>query len=189
MGMGMGLMPFGGHSPFSMMNGMMSNMDSMMRNMQREAQQGHCFSSSTSTVMHYSADGQGGAPQVYHATSSTRQGPGGVKETRKAVKDSRSGTQRMAVGHHIGDRSHVIERHINARTGERAENQEFVNLDDTDADAFSHEWREKTHSINPTLHHPGLESSRRNHFSNSRGLPCSSSRPCNPVEPGIYTCQ
>ena len=31
-----------------------------------------------------------------------------------------------------GDRSHVIERHINARTGERAENQEFVNLDDSE---------------------------------------------------------
>ena len=34
MGMGM-MMPFGGHSPFSMMNDMMRNMDSMMRNMVR----------------------------------------------------------------------------------------------------------------------------------------------------------
>ena len=31
--MGMGLMPFGGPSPFSMMNGMMANMDNMMRSM------------------------------------------------------------------------------------------------------------------------------------------------------------
>lgn len=29
------LMPFGGPSPFSMMNGMMMNMDHMMRNMVR----------------------------------------------------------------------------------------------------------------------------------------------------------
>ena len=29
----MGLMPFAGPSPFSMMNGMMRNMDGMMRNM------------------------------------------------------------------------------------------------------------------------------------------------------------
>ena len=28
--MGMGLMPFGGASPFSMMNGMMANMNNMM---------------------------------------------------------------------------------------------------------------------------------------------------------------
>ena len=53
-----------------------------------------------------------------------------------------------------GERSHVIERHLNARTGERAKNQEFVNLEEgiyiihrqspptslffTDRDALSH---------------------------------------------------
>ena len=40
---------------------------------------GHGFSSSSTTVMHYSSDGHGGSPHVYHATSSTRQGPGGVR--------------------------------------------------------------------------------------------------------------
>jgi hypothetical protein len=124
------LMPFG-PSPFSMMSGMMQNMDNMMRNMQSQAVAGgHCYSSSSSTVMHYSSDGRGGQPHMYQATSSTQQGPGGVKETKKAVKDSRSGVQKMAVGHHIGERSHVIERRVNAKTGEKAQNQEFINLDE-----------------------------------------------------------
>ncbi|CAI8007624.1 Myeloid leukemia factor 1, partial [Geodia barretti] len=129
-GMGMGpMMPFG-PSPFSMMSGMMQNMDNMMRNMQSQAAAGgHSYSSST-TVMHYSSDGRGGQPHTYQATSSTRQGPGGVKETKKAVKDSQSGVQKMAVGHHIGDRAHVIERQVNAKTGEKAQNQEFINLDE-----------------------------------------------------------
>ena len=109
-----------------------------------------------------------------------------MKETRKAERDSHTGVQKMAVGHHIGEknnlhtyltclvcvcvcvcvcvwcvwcvcageRSHVIERHLNARTGERAKNQEFVNLEEgiyiihrqspltslffTDRDALSH---------------------------------------------------
>ena len=38
----------------------------------------HTFSSSS--VMHYSSSGaEGGQPKVYHATSSTRQAPGGVR--------------------------------------------------------------------------------------------------------------
>jgi hypothetical protein len=104
-----------------------------------------------------------------------------VKETRKAVKDSHSGVQKMAVGHHIGDRSHVIERQVNAKTGERAENQEFINLDETEAGTFGEEWKEKTHRLNPTssLLHPSLGQSHRDHFAQSRGLP-STSQPRNP---------
>ena len=38
----------------------------------------HTFSSSS--VMHYSSNGgQGGQPKVYHASTSTRQAPGGVR--------------------------------------------------------------------------------------------------------------
>ena len=38
----------------------------------------HTFSSSS--VMHYSSSGgESGQPKVYHATSSTRQAPGGVR--------------------------------------------------------------------------------------------------------------
>jgi hypothetical protein len=159
---------------------MMPNMNGMMRQM-RQAESGNSFSSSSTTVMSYSSDGQGGQPRVYHASSSTTQGPGGVKETRKAVKDSHSGVQKMAVGHHIGDRSHVIERQVNAKTGERAENQEFINLDETEAGTFGEEWKEKTHRLNPTssLLHPSLGQSHRDHFAQSRGLP-STSQPRNP---------
>jgi hypothetical protein len=106
-----------------------------------------------------------------------------VKETKKAVKDSRSGVQKMAVGHHIGERSHVIERRVNAKTGEKAQNQEFINLDESEAGEFGEEWREKTHAQNQSssLPHPSLGHSHRNHLAESRGLP-STSRPRNPVE-------
>ena len=53
-----------------------------------------------------------------------------VRETRRAVRDSERGIEKMAIGHHIHDRGHVIERKRDARTGEQEENQELINLDD-----------------------------------------------------------
>ena len=38
----------------------------------------------------------------------------------------------MAIGHHIGDRSHTIEQLENVKTGHREERQNFVNLDDSE---------------------------------------------------------
>ena len=53
-----------------------------------------------------------------------------VKETRRTVRDSNTGLEKIAVGHHLNDRAHVIERSRNARTGEANENQEYINLDE-----------------------------------------------------------
>lgn len=45
---------------------------------------------------------QGG--HVYQATSSSKHGPGGVKEVKETVQDSLTGVKKIAIGHHIGDR-------------------------------------------------------------------------------------
>ena len=34
----------------------------------------------------------------------------------------------MSVGRHLGDRAHVIEREENLNTGQREQNEDFVNL-------------------------------------------------------------
>ncbi|PAA72796.1 hypothetical protein BOX15_Mlig030875g1 [Macrostomum lignano] len=52
---------------------------------------------SHASVYAYRSDGSG-EPQVYQAVSESRAGPGGVRETRKALKDSRSREERIAVG-------------------------------------------------------------------------------------------
>ena len=59
------------------------------------------FSYSSHQVMSYSNDGRN-PPKYYEASSSTKQGPGGVKETQKSVRDSESGVHKMAIGHHVG---------------------------------------------------------------------------------------
>ncbi|XP_068615921.1 myeloid leukemia factor 2 isoform X1 [Brachionichthys hirsutus] len=128
MGMGGGFMDM-----FGMMGEMMGNMDRMTSSP-------NCQTFSSSTVISYSSS-DSGPPEVYQQTSETRRGPGGVRETRQSMRDSESGLERLAIGHHIGERGHVMERSRNRRTGDREERQDFINLDETDASAFDEEWR------------------------------------------------
>ncbi|XP_066508545.1 myeloid leukemia factor 1 isoform X3 [Hoplias malabaricus] len=66
-----------------------------------------------------------------------------IRETRRALKDSESGLEKMSIGHHIQDRGHVIERKHNRKTGEKELNQDFQNLDETEAQSFDEEWQQE----------------------------------------------
>ncbi|XP_055706435.1 myeloid leukemia factor isoform X2 [Phlebotomus papatasi] len=102
------------------------------------------YSSSSSFVSMTS--GPDGRPHVYQASSSTKTGPGGLRETQKTIQDSRTGIKKMAIGHHIGDRAHVIEREQNAQTGTQEERQDFINLDEDEAEDFDREFITKSRS-------------------------------------------
>lgn len=101
---------------------------------------GMSFSSSSYVSMTRGPDGR---QQVYKATSSSKSGPGGVCETKKTVQDSRTGVQKMAIGHHIGERAHVVEKQKNVHTGEEEETVDLINLDEDDAVEFDHEFERK----------------------------------------------
>ncbi|XP_063386657.1 myeloid leukemia factor [Cydia fagiglandana] len=135
MGMGMGgmsMMPFMPQMP--QMNRLFSaDLDGPMT-------AGSSFSSST-VVM--SSGGPNGKPQVFSSTSSTKIGPNGIKETRKTLQDSRTGTKKMSIGHHIGERAHVVEKEQNVYSGDQEERQEFINLDEDEAEDFDREFQVK----------------------------------------------
>ena len=57
-----------------------------------------------------------------------------IRETRQSMRDSESGLERLAIGHHIGDRGHIMERSRNRRTGDREERQDFINLDESESE-------------------------------------------------------
>ncbi|XP_037382118.1 myeloid leukemia factor 1 isoform X4 [Talpa occidentalis] len=99
---------------------------------------GHSFSSSS--VMTYSKVGDE-PPKVFQASTQTRRAPGGIKETRRTLRDSDSGLEKMAVGHHLHDRAHVIKKSKNNKTGDEEVNQEFINMNESDAHAFNDEWQ------------------------------------------------
>nr|XP_003218260.1 PREDICTED: myeloid leukemia factor 1 isoform X4 [Anolis carolinensis] len=140
--------------PFSAMDRMMSNMRNSMLELQRNFdkmavdQNAHTFSSSS--VMTYSKKGDE-PPKIFQASAQTRMAPGGIKETRKALKDSESGLEKMAIGHHIQDRGHVIQKEKNNKTGNEELNQEFINLDETEAQAFDDQWQKEIVKFKPSL--------------------------------------
>lgn len=101
---------------------------------------GMSFSSSSFVSMTQGVDGR---QQVYKATSSTKSGPGGIREMKKTVEDSRTGLKKMAVEHHIGDRAHVIEKKKNTYTGEQEEREDLINLDEEETDDFEKEFQMK----------------------------------------------
>lgn len=102
---------------------------------------------SSSSVFSVMSSGTDGRPQVYQETSSVRNGPGGVKETRRTVQDSQTGKKQMAIGHHIGERAHVIEKEQNLHTGEREEREDFINLDESDTEEFERDFQQKSRQM------------------------------------------
>ncbi|XP_035725219.1 myeloid leukemia factor-like isoform X2 [Vespa mandarinia] len=119
------------------------NFNRLFTNFDNLATNGNCHSFTSSSVMTM-ASGADGRPQVYQETMSTRTAPGGVKETKKTVCDTRTGTKKMAIGHHIGDRAHIREREQNIHNGEQEEHEEFINLDEDEAESFNTEWESCT---------------------------------------------
>lgn len=153
----------------SMFRNMNSMMSGMHRNFNNMASNPNGYSYSSSQVMSYSNDGTG-QPKYFEASSSTKTAPGGVKETQKTVRDSESGVHKMAVGHHIGDRAHVIEKSKNLRTESEEQKQDFFNMDEANAGEFDREWKDKTRSF-----HNGIsgfnDGRRRNGGENRRTTP------------------
>ncbi|XP_078523208.1 myeloid leukemia factor 1 isoform X2 [Lissotriton helveticus] len=139
--------------PFQAMDNVMANMRKQMFDVPRKIDclpvgpTGHSFSSSS--VMTFSKVGNE-PPKVFQASSATRQAPGGIKETIKGVKDSESGIEKMAIGHHIKDRAHVIKKARNIRTGNEEQYQDFVNLDESEGPSFDEEWKSRAMSFKPS---------------------------------------
>ncbi|KAM9189703.1 myeloid leukemia factor 1 isoform 1-T1 [Dugong dugon] len=150
-------------NPFQAVDRMMLNMRKSMQELQRNFGQlsmdpnGHSFCSSS--VMTYSKVGDE-APKVFQASTQTRRAPGGIKETRRTLRDSDSGLEKMAVGHHIRDRAHVIEKSKNRKTGNEEVNQEFINMNESDAHAFDDEWQSEVLKYKPGGRWHNLENKR-----------------------------
>ncbi|KAM7310559.1 hypothetical protein ISCGN_007467 [Ixodes scapularis] len=144
-------------------SGLFPSVDDMFANIGRLSQDPSCHSFSSSSVMTVTTDGQG-RPQVYQASQSTRTAPGGVKETRRSLQDSRSGVQELTIGHHLDERAHIVGRKRNQRTGHEDHNVQFINLDEEEAETFNHEWQQRAQRGMPRPHSmyaalPGRDSS------------------------------
>lgn len=112
---------------------------------------GNGMASYSSSSFMSMTSGPDGRPQIYQASSSTQAGPGGVVETKKSVQDSRTGIKKMAIGHHIGERGHIIEREQNYHEGTQEEREDFINLEEEEAEDFNREFVQKSRRNQPTI--------------------------------------
>ncbi|CAF0754115.1 unnamed protein product [Adineta steineri] len=160
---------FGIHSsPFSIMNRMMQGVNHIPDS--------PVHSYTSTTVMSF--NGADGRPKVYQETTSRNRGPGGIEETRQAVRDTERGINKVQIGHRIGDRKHVIEREMNVETGQISENVELENLDENETDGFKQEWRQRSthagiprHPHHPYFNHHHQITSNRLHHPSSGSQP------------------
>ncbi|XP_061051666.1 myeloid leukemia factor 1-like [Eubalaena glacialis] len=149
-------------NPLQAMDQIMLNIQNSMQELQRNFghfsmdPNGHLFSSSS--IMTYSKVGDE-QPKVFQTSTQTRRAPGGIKESRRALRDSESGLEKMAVGHHLHDRAHVIKKSKNSKTGDEEVNQEFINMNESDAHAFDDEWQNEILKYKPSGQWLNLENS------------------------------
>lgn len=117
------MMPFGG----GLLGGLMENMN-RMTNMDpgqlvdNVPGGGHVYSQST--VINFNGDGQ---PRVVHRTNEARK-IGNAKETRQTTRNMETGEESIAIGHHVGDRAHIIEKRRDSREGNIKKKEKFINL-------------------------------------------------------------
>lgn len=131
---------------------MMGNMSKAMEDMRSFSTMDHIaegnpntYSFSSSSVMSYQNDGKS-KPKIYQATSSTRRAPGDVKETRRTLRDSAAGLDKMAIGQHIGRREKVMQKQ--RRNGGPIEEEKwFVEMNEDDEPQFDQEWKKHAQSF------------------------------------------
>ncbi|CAF1175087.1 unnamed protein product [Rotaria sordida] len=84
--------------------------------------------------------GPDGRPHVLQAQDERRMGPGGVWQTKKALRDSDRGIDKMQVGYFIGDNGEIIERQLDPNSGQYRQDIKRRGIPSNDPN-FSNQWR------------------------------------------------
>lgn len=95
---------------------------------------------SQSTMVTFNPDG------TQRVVSNSTRKAGDVRETRTALRDGED--ERVSVGHHIGERGHLIEKKRD-KDGQFRQRQRFVNLNEEEAREFDTEFKHRaTRNVN-----------------------------------------
>ena len=98
--------------------------------------------------------GPDGRPRVVQAHDERRMGPGGVWQTKKALRDPDRGIDKMQVGYFVGNQGEIIERHLDPTTGQYRKEIKRRGLPSNELN-FSNQWRTSAQqSMQPPLPRP-----------------------------------
>ncbi|ESN90155.1 hypothetical protein HELRODRAFT_104401 [Helobdella robusta] len=133
---------FNSRSPFSMMDSLLpafGNLHTGFESFSSGSNDVNGFGYSSMKVSSYVNDGSG-PPKVFEAVQSTKVAPGGLKETKKAMRDTMVGVEKMSLGRHIMDKGHVITRQKDTNSGDISENRDYIGFAEEEANQFDEEW-------------------------------------------------
>ncbi|CAF1557258.1 unnamed protein product [Rotaria sp. Silwood1] len=86
------------------------------------------------------SSGPDGRPHILQAQDERRMGPGGVWQTKKALRDPDRGIDKMQVGYFIGDRGEIVERQLDPTSGQYRHDIKRRGIVPNDQN-FSNQWR------------------------------------------------
>lgn len=84
--------------------------------------------------------GPDGRPRIVQAHDERRMGPGGVWQTKKALRDPDRGIDKMQVGYFVGDRGEIIERQLDPTNGQYRQEIKRRGIP-SNGQNFSNQWR------------------------------------------------
>jgi hypothetical protein len=84
--------------------------------------------------------GPDGRPHIVQAHDERRMGPGGVLQTKKALRDPERGIDKMQVGYFIGDQGEIIERQLDPTTRQYKQEIKRRGIPSNELN-FSDQWR------------------------------------------------
>lgn len=100
----------------------------------------------STSITKYTTD-EHGRPQVYQQSSEVKQGPNGLKETKSSVRDSRTGHQELAIGHHMRDKARIKKKSKNALTGDEEQCEDLIGIEEDEAEAFEQNWQRQARNV------------------------------------------
>ena len=104
------------------------------------------------------ACGPDGRPHIIQAHDERRMGPGGIWQTKKALRDPNRGIDKMQIGRFAGDRGEIFERRLDPSTGQyQQQKQQRVIAPNTIP--FPHQWRMQSQQA--IQRHPPLSRPRQ----------------------------
>jgi hypothetical protein len=85
---------------------------------------------------------------VYQETTTSRLGPGGVRETQRAVRDGRTGKESITLRRGLGERERTVTRTRDA-SGQETADDVLKGIAAEEAAAFDREWAERASKLPP----------------------------------------
>jgi len=86
------------------------------------------------------ARGPDGRPHIIQTHDERRMGPGGIWQTKKALRDPDRGIDKTQIGYFSGDRGEIIERQLDPSTGQYRQDIQPRAIAPNNP-GFSHPWR------------------------------------------------